>query len=63
VYSDGCGLPPSVHEVLFLDALNAQEPSARTSVPLVGVREAAYRSAVMGAMYKAAGEGSWVSLT
>jgi len=38
---------------LFLDALNGKE------VPLVGVREAAYRSAVMEAMYRAADAGSW----
>lgn len=41
---------------LFLDALNGQD------VPLVGAREAAYRSAVMEAMYRAAADGAWVSL-
>ena len=48
---------------LFLDALIAQDPSASSSVPLVAAREAAYRSGVMAAMYKAADEGAWVSLT
>jgi predicted dehydrogenase len=58
-------LPPAWPHAfdLFLDALNAQDPSARASVPLVGAREAAYRSAVMAAMYTAADEGAWVSLT
>ncbi len=58
-------LPPAWPHAfdLFLDALNAPDPSARASIPLVTAREAAYRSAVMEAMYKAAAEGSWVSLT
>ena len=47
---------------LFLDALNAHDSSARASVPLVSADEAAYRSAVMEAMYTAADEGSWVSV-
>lgn len=38
---------------LFLDALNGK------ATPLVGAREAAYRSAVMEAMYRAAAAGSW----
>ena len=46
---------------LFLDALNRNDPSAEP-IPLVSAREAAYRSAVMEAMYKAAADGSWVSL-
>lgn len=41
---------------LFLDAINGK------SVPLVDVHEAAYRSAVMEAMYKAAREQDWVKL-
>ncbi len=41
---------------LFLDAVVGKE-----NVPLVGAREAAYRSAVMEAMYKAAREQSWVA--
>ncbi len=58
-------LPPAWPHAfdLFLDALNAHDPSARAAIPLVGAREAAYRSAVMEAMYKAAAERSWVSLT
>ena len=57
-------LPPAWPHAfdLFLDALNAQDSSARASVPLVGAGEAAYRSAVMEAMYTAADEGTWVSL-
>ena len=47
---------------LFLDALNASDPPSRASIPLVSAREAAYRSAVMEAMYKAAADRSWVSL-
>ena len=47
---------------LFLDALNERDPQRRAAVPLVGAREAAYRSAVMEAMYRAAADGSWVSL-
>jgi len=39
---------------LFLDAVTGKE-----NIPLVGAREAAYRSAVMGAMYKAAREHVW----
>lgn len=38
---------------LFLDALNGK------ATPLVGAREAAYRSAVMEAMYQAAAAGNW----
>ena len=38
---------------LFLDALVGKE------TPLVGAREAAYRSAVMEAMYRSAAVGSW----
>ena len=58
-------LPPALPHAfdLFLDALNAQDLPARASVPLVTAGEAAYRSAVMEAMYRAADEGSWVSLT
>ena len=40
---------------LFLDAMTGKD------VPLVGVREAAYRSAVMEAMYEANHTNSWVS--
>jgi predicted dehydrogenase len=40
---------------LFLDAMAGRD------VPLVGAREAAYRSAVMEAMYEAARTNSWVS--
>jgi predicted dehydrogenase len=40
---------------LFLDAV-----VGKPNVPLVGAREAAYRSAVMEAMYKAAKTGKWV---
>ena len=47
---------------LFLDALAAEDPSARAAVPLVGAREAAYRSAVMEAMYRAAADSRWVSV-
>ena len=47
---------------LFLDALAEEDPSARAAVPLVGAREAAYRSAVMEAMYTAAADRSWVAL-
>jgi hypothetical protein len=42
---------------LFLDAV-----VGRPDVPLVGAREAAYRSAVMEAMYCAARERTWVKL-
>lgn len=58
-------LPPAWPHAfdLFLDALNAPDPSARAAVPLVTAREAAYRSTVMEAMYKASQEESWVSLT
>lgn len=42
---------------LFLDAL-----VGKPGVPLVGAREAAYRSAVMEAMYRAAKECRWVRL-
>lgn len=42
---------------LFLDAVVGKE-----GVPLVGVREAAYRSAVMEALYRAARSQEWVSL-
>ena len=57
-------LPPAWPHAfdLFLDALNASDPSERASVPLVSAGEAAYRSAVMEAMYTAADEGTWVSL-
>jgi len=41
---------------LFLDAMLGQD------VPLVGVREAAARSAVMAAMYEAAQNQTWVTL-
>ncbi|MCY4115774.1 MAG: Gfo/Idh/MocA family oxidoreductase [Caldilineaceae bacterium] len=47
---------------LFLNALVAEDPSAKSAVPLVGAREAAYRSAVMEAMYTAAADRSWVAL-
>lgn len=40
---------------LFLDAVNG-----KPDIPLVGVREAAYHSAVMEAMYQAAREHTWV---
>jgi len=51
-------LPPSVPAGLdaFLDALAGQKDAA-----LVGVREAAYRSAVMEAMYEGAKQGAWVT--
>ena len=57
-------LPPAWPHAfdLFLDALNASDPPSRASVPLISAGEAAYRSAVMEAMYKAADDGSWVSL-
>jgi predicted dehydrogenase len=42
---------------LFFDSLSGQD------VPLVGVREAAYRSIVMEAMHTAARDGEWVVLT
>jgi 1,5-anhydro-D-fructose reductase (1,5-anhydro-D-mannitol-forming) len=42
---------------LFLDAING------AAAPLVDVHEAAYRSAVMEAMYKAAQGQDWVRLT
>lgn len=43
---------------LFLDAV-----SGKKSVPLVGVMEAAYRSAVMEALYQAARQQDWVRPT
>jgi len=51
-------LPPDLPHAfeLFLDALAGQ------TVPLVGVREAAVRSAVMEAMYQAARNQTWVAL-
>ncbi len=42
---------------LFLDALVGKD----LPVPLVGAREAAYRSAVMEAMYEGAKNGTWVA--
>jgi len=42
---------------LFLDAVAGQP-----DVPLVGAREAAYRSAVMGALYEAAAANTWINL-
>jgi len=50
-------LPPSVPAGLdsFLDALAGKKDAG-----LVGVREAAYRSAVMEAMYEGAKQGAWV---
>ncbi len=42
---------------LFLDALVGKD----LPVPLVGAREAAYRSAVMEAMYEGAKSGTWVA--
>jgi predicted dehydrogenase len=42
---------------LFLDALIGKD----LPVPLVGAREAAYRSAVMEAMYEGATKGTWVA--
>ncbi len=42
---------------LFLDALVGKD----LPVPLVGAREAAYRSAVMEAMYEGAQKGTWVA--
>lgn len=42
---------------LFLDAV-----VGKTGVPLVTVEEAAYRSAVMEALYRAAAQNAWVSL-
>ena len=41
---------------LFLDAISGKE-----NVPLVGVQEAAVRSAVMEAMYQGHKEGRWVT--
>jgi hypothetical protein len=41
---------------LVLDALSGQD------VPLVGVREAAYRCAVMEAIYHAAENRAWIAL-
>lgn len=51
-------LPPSVPAGLeaFLNALAGQKEAA-----LVGVREAAYRSAVMEAMYEGARQAAWVT--
>jgi predicted dehydrogenase len=51
-------LPPSVPAGLdsFLNALAGQ-----TEAALVSVREAAYRSAVMEAMYEGARQGTWVT--
>jgi len=45
-----------------VNALVAEDPSATSAVPLVGAREAAYRSAVMEALYTAAADRSWVAL-
>jgi predicted dehydrogenase len=42
---------------LFLDAVTGKE-----GVPLVGAREAAYRSAVMEALYRAAREKTWKTI-
>ena len=42
---------------LFLDAISGQ-----VNVPLVPVREAAYRSAVMEALYQGASEQAWINL-
>jgi predicted dehydrogenase len=41
---------------VFLDAISGQD-----TIPLVGAREAAERSAVMEAMYAAARDGAWVA--
>jgi predicted dehydrogenase len=51
-------LPPARPHAfeLFLDALVGKD------VPLIGAREAAYRSAVMGAMYEAAKGEKWVTI-
>ncbi len=56
-------LPPAWPHAfdLFLDALNRKDLSGEP-IPLVSAREAAYRSAVMEAMYRAAADGAWVSL-
>jgi predicted dehydrogenase len=53
------GLPePWPHAFdLFLDAITGKE-----AVPLVPVRQAAYRSAVMEALYTAARTHAWVSM-
>jgi predicted dehydrogenase len=50
-------LPPGLPHAfdLFLDAVTGKK-----DLPLVGAREAAYRSAVMEAMYEGAKTGSWV---
>jgi predicted dehydrogenase len=50
-------LPPALPHAfdLFLDAITGKK-----DVPLVKPREAAYRSAVMEAMYKGAATGTWV---
>lgn len=49
--------PPAPHAFeLFLDALVGKD----LPVPLVGPREAAYRSAVMQAMYQGAVENRWI---
>lgn len=58
-------LPPAWPHAfdLFLDALNQGNTSESGAAPLVSAREAAYRSAVMEAMYTAAADGSWVSLS
>ena len=42
---------------LFLDALTGKQ-----GVPLVGVQEAAYRSTVMEALYRAAEARCWVDV-
>jgi predicted dehydrogenase len=42
----------------FLDALEGKKPAT-----LVTAREAAYRSAVMGAMYEASGSNQWVDVS
>jgi predicted dehydrogenase len=51
-------LPPGLPHAfdLFLDAVDGK------NVPLVGVREAAYRSTVMEQLYKAAAAKSWIDL-
>jgi len=46
---------------LFLDAVvGARPPAGLSQVPLVTAAEAAWRSAVMEAMYEAAQKQSWV---
>jgi predicted dehydrogenase len=47
---------------LFLDAITgAEPPTGEAQVPLVTVKEAAARSAVMEALYTAAGQQTWVA--